>query len=134
MGAADGVRWRRSPQIQAGMESSAAGLAFAKRGNPACPACSALGSPWVAASSSFLAFATGALIPVVPYLLATGRTAFVANSLVCGVSLFIAGALISIFTGRNMLFSGLRMLGIGALATAITYFTGRALGVGVLAA
>lgn len=94
---------------------------------------SALGSPWVAASSAFLAFATGALIPVVPYLLASGRTAFVASSLVCGVSLFIVGALISIFTGRNMLFSGLRMLGIGALAAAITYFTGHALGVGVLA-
>ncbi len=94
---------------------------------------SALGSPWVAASSSFLAFATGALIPVVPYLLASGQTAFVASSLVCGVSLFIVGALISIFTGRNMLFSGLRMLGIGALAAAITYFTGHALGVGVLA-
>jgi len=38
---------------------------------------------------------------------------------------------ISMFTGRGALFSGLRMLGIGALAAAVTYFIGRLLGVTV---
>jgi len=41
------------------------------------------------------------------------------------------GALISIFTGRGAIFSGLRMLGIGALAAGVTYFIGRLLGVTV---
>src|SRR5204862_4573757 len=81
---------------------------------------SSLGSPWVAAASSFVAFACGAVIPVIPYLLTTGSTAFITSAVVCGISLFIVGGLISIFTGRGLLFSGFRMLGIGALAAGLT--------------
>jgi VIT1/CCC1 family predicted Fe2+/Mn2+ transporter len=92
---------------------------------------SALGSPWTAAASSFVAFAAGAAIPVLPYLLTSGNTAFVASATVCGLVLFVVGALISMFTGRSLLFSGFRMLGIGALAAAATYFIGRLLGVTV---
>lgn len=91
----------------------------------------ALGSPWIAAASSFVAFAAGAAIPVLPYILMTGNAAFFTSAIVCGISLFIVGALISIFTGRSLLFSGFRMLGIGALAAAVTYFIGRLLGVSV---
>lgn len=93
---------------------------------------SALGSPFVAAASSFVSFACGAAIPVIPYFLTTGNTAFIASAIVCGISLFIVGGLISIFTGRNLAFSGLRMLGIGALAAGLTYLIGRLLGVSVL--
>jgi VIT1/CCC1 family predicted Fe2+/Mn2+ transporter len=92
---------------------------------------SALGSPWIAAASSFFAFACGASIPVIPYLITTGSTAFIASAIACGLSLFIVGGLISLFTGRNLFFSGFRMLGIGALAAAATYFIGRLLGVSV---
>ncbi len=92
---------------------------------------SALGSPWTAAASSFVAFASGALIPVLPYLLTTGSTAFYASAAVCGASLFVVGALISIFTGRGIFLSGFRVLGIGALAAAATYFIGRLMGVSV---
>jgi vacuolar iron transporter family protein len=92
---------------------------------------SALGSPWAAAASSFVAFACGAAIPVIPYLVSTGSTAFIASAVACGVSLFVIGGLISLFTGRNFFFSGFRMLGIGALAAAVTYFIGRLLGVSV---
>lgn len=92
---------------------------------------SSLGSPWMAASSSFVAFAAGAIIPVLPYLLLTGRSAFLVSALICGASLFLVGALISVFTGRNLLLSGLRMLGIGALAAAVTYSIGRLVGVNV---
>ncbi len=91
----------------------------------------ALGSPFVAAASSFFAFAVGAVIPVIPYLLMTGNAAFVASAVVCGLSLFIVGGLISIFTGRSLLFSGFRMLGIGALAAGLTYVIGKLLGVTV---
>src|SRR5437763_1625166 len=92
---------------------------------------SALGSPMIAAASSFVAFACGAAIPVIPYLLTTGSTAFISSAVVCGLSLFIVGGLISLFTGRNVLFSGFRMLGIGALAAGLTYLIGRLLGVTV---
>jgi vacuolar iron transporter family protein len=92
---------------------------------------SALGSPWGAAASSFVSFAIGATIPVLPYMLMGGSAAFFASALVCGIALFIVGALISIFTGRNLLFSGFRMVLIGAAAAAFTYFIGRLLGVEV---
>jgi VIT1/CCC1 family predicted Fe2+/Mn2+ transporter len=90
-----------------------------------------LGSPWVAAASSFIAFATGAIIPVIPYLILTGNSAFIASAVVCAIALFVLGGLVSIFTGRNFLFSGSRMLGIGIIAAALTYFIGRILGVSV---
>ena len=92
---------------------------------------SALGSPWTAAASSFFAFAAGALIPVLPYLLFNGEAAFYMSAAVCGLSLFLVGAAISIFTGRGVFFSGLRMLGIGTLAATVTYIIGRLLGVTV---
>jgi VIT1/CCC1 family predicted Fe2+/Mn2+ transporter len=88
-----------------------------------------LGSPWVAAASSFVSFAIGAAIPVIPYLTLSGNTAFITSAAVCALALFIVGGLISIFTGRNLFFSGFRMLAIGALAAAVTYFIGRLLGV-----
>src|ERR1051326_1282093 len=91
----------------------------------------ALGSPWIAAASSFIAFATGAIIPVVPYLILTGNRAFITSAVVCGAALFVLGGLVSIFTRRNFLFSGSRMLGIGIIAAALTYFIGRILGVSV---
>src|SRR5262249_3849938 len=91
----------------------------------------ALGSPWTAALSSFVAFAAGAMIPVIPYLLLTGNAAFITSAAVCGTALFILGGLVSIFTGRSLLFSGFRMLGIGAIAAGVTYFIGRLLGVSI---
>ena len=92
---------------------------------------SALGSPWTAALSSFLAFAIGASIPVIPYFIVHGQTAFVASAITCGAALFLVGALISIFTGRNMAYSGIRMVLIGAGTSAITFLVGRLLGVTV---
>src|SRR5206468_3472827 len=91
----------------------------------------ALGSPWIAAASSFVAFATGAAIPVLPYLLVRGDAAFFTSGIVCGAALFLIGGLISIFTGRGFVFSGFRMAAIGALAAAATFFIGKLLGVTV---
>jgi VIT1/CCC1 family predicted Fe2+/Mn2+ transporter len=88
-----------------------------------------LGSPWVAAGSSFLAFVIGAFVPVLPYLFSDGATAWVASGLLSCLALFGVGALISIFTARGPMVSGLRMLGIGLLASAITYAVGALLGV-----
>jgi vacuolar iron transporter family protein len=92
---------------------------------------SELGSPWRAATSSFLAFVIGAFVPVVPYLFTSGLIASVASASVSFLALFAVGALVSIFTARGPILSGLRMLGIGLLASAITYTVGWLLGVSV---
>jgi VIT1/CCC1 family predicted Fe2+/Mn2+ transporter len=90
-----------------------------------------LGSPTAAALSSFVAFAAGAAVPVVPFLLVSGTFALVLAALLSAAALFGAGVLISIFTGRNALFSGGRMLAIGALAAAVTHLIGRLVGIGL---
>ena len=90
-----------------------------------------LGSPWGAATGSFLAFAFGAAVPVVPYLFAVGTTAFVASLGLSLAALFAVGAAVSLLTGRGLLFSGLRQVGIGAAAAGVTYVVGRIIGVGV---
>ena len=67
-----------------------------------------LGSPIGAAVSSFLAFAVGALIPVVPFFFGDSL-ALVATSLVLsGVALFGVGAVLSLFTGKGAMFSQTR--------------------------
>jgi VIT1/CCC1 family predicted Fe2+/Mn2+ transporter len=90
-----------------------------------------LGSPWGAAAGSFAAFAVGAVIPVAPYLLASGTAAFVASLVLSLAALFAVGAAVSLLTGRGVLFSGLRQMGIGAAAAAVTYAVGTVIGVGV---
>jgi VIT1/CCC1 family predicted Fe2+/Mn2+ transporter len=88
-----------------------------------------LGSPWGAASSSFASFGIGALIPLLPFLLSTGTTALLGSIALTAVSLFGVGAVISLFTGRNALQDGLRMLVIGAAAGGVTFVAGKLLGV-----
>jgi len=90
-----------------------------------------LGSPWRAATSSFFAFVIGAFVPVAPYLFASDLSASVASAFLSCLALFAVGALLSIFTARGPVLSGLRMLGIGLLASAITYTVGWLLGVSV---
>lgn len=92
---------------------------------------SQLGSPWSAAASSFVAFVAGALVPVLPYLFVAGQVAWIASALFSCLALFGVGALLSIFTARGPLLSGLRMLVIGLLASGITYTVGWLLGVSV---
>jgi len=90
-----------------------------------------LGSPWSAAASSFAAFILGAIVPVAPYLFTSGTLGWVISGLLSSLALFSVGALISIFTARGPVASGLRMLGIGLLASTITYTVGWLLGVSV---
>ena len=88
-----------------------------------------LGSPWGAASSSFLAFSGGAFIPLLPFLLSAGSPALIGSITLTALSLFAVGATISLFTGRSAFRDGARMLGIGAIAGALTYGIGNLLGV-----
>jgi vacuolar iron transporter family protein len=90
-----------------------------------------LGSPWGAAIGSFVAFGIGAVIPVIPYLIASGSTAFVAAIVLSGAALFAVGSGVSLLTGRSLLFSGSRQVLIGAAAAIVTYLVGRLVGISV---
>jgi VIT1/CCC1 family predicted Fe2+/Mn2+ transporter len=90
-----------------------------------------LGSPWGAAAGSFIAFAIGAVIPVVPFLVASGGGAFWAAIVASLAALFVVGAGVSLLTGRSLLFSGARQVGIGAAAAVVTYLVGTVIGVTV---
>ena len=90
-----------------------------------------LGSPWGAAISSFFAFVGGAIIPVLPYIFSSGTTAFVLSIILSGGGLLAVGAALSFITGKSWVLSGLRMLGIGGLAAAVTYLVGYLLGVSI---
>jgi VIT1/CCC1 family predicted Fe2+/Mn2+ transporter len=90
-----------------------------------------LGSPIGAAASSFGAFATGALLPLVPFVVATGGNALPISIGTTAVALFAIGGTLSLFTGRNAFASGARMLALGAAAGAVTYAIGSLVGVAV---
>jgi VIT1/CCC1 family predicted Fe2+/Mn2+ transporter len=89
-----------------------------------------LGSPLGAAGGSFAAFALGAFIPVLPFLIG-GPLAFGASIVLSLVALFAVGAGVSLLTGRGVLFSGARQVGIGAAAAIVTYIVGSLIGVSV---
>jgi vacuolar iron transporter family protein len=85
-------------------------------------------SPWTAAISSFICFALGALIPLLPYLLGAQRLwpALAAG----GVGLFVAGAVVARFTHRTWWGSGLRQLLLGSAAAGATFLIGLLIGGG----
>ena len=90
-----------------------------------------LGSAWGAAFGSFVAFAAGAFVPVVPYLVARGSGALIGALVLSLVALFAVGAGVSLLTGRGTVYSGIRQVLIGAAAAIVTYGVGRVIGVSV---
>jgi VIT1/CCC1 family predicted Fe2+/Mn2+ transporter len=88
----------------------------------------ALGSPVRAALSSFAAFALGALIPLIPWLVTRGTAATVASVVAAGVAAVTVGAGLAAFTQRSWWFSATRQLVISAVAAAVTYGIGSAIG------
>lgn len=89
------------------------------------------GSPWVAAVTSFVTFASGAFLPILAWLFVGGVPAVVLSVLLCGLGLFGTGAITTLFTGRSPWFAGARMLGFGLAAAAITFGAGALIGVQV---
>jgi VIT1/CCC1 family predicted Fe2+/Mn2+ transporter len=87
------------------------------------------GSAWVAALTSFFLFALGAIIPVVPFMLVRGLQAVSASLVFSAIGLFVIGAGITLFTGRNVLYSGFRQVLFGLIAAAATFAIGRLIGV-----
>jgi len=90
-----------------------------------------LGSPWGAALSSFVSFALGAAVPLVPFVVSssTGTGALAATAALSCVALFGIGLVLSLFTGRAALQGALRMVLIGAGAGLVSFVVGHALGV-----
>ncbi|MCA5891894.1 VIT1/CCC1 transporter family protein [Isoptericola sp. NEAU-Y5] len=87
------------------------------------------GTAWGAAVSSFCFFASGAIIPVLPYLFGlTGAQAIAVAAGLVGVSLLITGAVTGLLSGTSPLTRALRQLAIGFGAAAITYLLGLAFG------
>ena len=87
------------------------------------------GRPLQAASSSFVAFAIGALIPLVPWFFTGGHPATIASIVLGAVSALAIGWTVAVFTGRSRLWSALRQLGIALVAASVTYGVGLAVGV-----
>jgi VIT1/CCC1 family predicted Fe2+/Mn2+ transporter len=84
-----------------------------------------IGSAWAAALSSFLFFAAGAVIPVIPYLVgAEGFVAVAIASAAVGLALLATGAIVGLLSGGSLLRRALRQLAIGLGAAAVTYLLG----------
>lgn len=88
-----------------------------------------LGSPWGAAFGSFVAFAVGAAVPVIPYLISGGGAAFAVSIGASVVALALVGTGVSLITGRGTIFSAVRQVGIGAVAATVTFGVGRLVGI-----
>lgn len=88
------------------------------------------GSATTAAATSFVLFALGAIIPVLPFLITGGWVATSGSVALSSLALFGIGAAITIFTGRPAVRAGLRQLVLGLGAAALTHLVGWLLGVG----
>src|SRR6202166_74175 len=79
------------------------------------------GSAYEAALASFMLFALGAIVPIVPFMIAGGSAAVIASIRLSGLALVAIGAAITIFTGVPVLRSGSRQLALGLLAAGVTF-------------
>jgi VIT1/CCC1 family predicted Fe2+/Mn2+ transporter len=89
-----------------------------------------LGSPWSAAVSSLFAFALGAVVVVIPYLLGSGTAALVTAVVLAASALFTVGSALGMLNGRIALRSGARQLLIGGGAAVVVYLIGQVIGAG----
>jgi VIT1/CCC1 family predicted Fe2+/Mn2+ transporter len=85
----------------------------------------AIGTGWNAAISSFCFFASGALIPILPFLFGlTGTAAIIVSALLVGIVLLGTGAVVGLLSGASPLKRAIRQLLIGYGAAAATYLLG----------
>lgn len=90
-----------------------------------------LGSAWKAAVSSFIAFAIGASVVVIPYALLSGVPAFVLAIVLALVGMVAVGGIVGYQSGRGVVFSAARQVMWGVGAAAVTYLVGSLVGVNV---
>lgn len=87
-----------------------------------------IGSPLAAAGSSFCAFVVGAVVPLIPYVLLSGGTAFATSLGVSLAALALLGFAISRLTHRPALYAAVRQVLLGGSAAAVTYAVGALIG------
>lgn len=90
-----------------------------------------MGSPVTAGIGSLCAFAVGAFVPLLPFLLLHGTAAFVSSIAASGVALFAIGIGVSRLTHRHAIWTGVRQASLGGLAAAVTFAVGSLLGTAV---
>lgn len=86
-------------------------------------------SPIGAMVSSFVSFAIGAAIPLLPFLYSDSSWNIWISIAITSVTLFFIGAILSLFTNRNPFLLGLRMLTVGCIAGGLTFLIGKWLGI-----
>lgn len=89
------------------------------------------GSALEAALTSFLLFAVGAILPVIPFVFMSGFKAVIGSTIISALGLFLIGSAITLFTGRSIFYSGIRQVLFGLAAAGITYGIGSWIGVQV---
>lgn len=89
------------------------------------------GSPLRVALSSFAAFATGAFVPLFPWLFAEGAGAAIASVVMAVVAASLAGVALAVFTGRSKVRTAARQVLVAAGACGATFLIGSLLGVSV---
>lgn len=90
---------------------------------------SQLGSPAAAAVSSFAAFSFGALVPLVPWFVASGTPALLGSLGAAVVAAVVVGAAIGRFTDRPLPRTVVRQILFTLVPAAVTYAIGSAVGV-----
>jgi predicted membrane protein (TIGR00267 family) len=90
------------------------------------------GSAMEAAIYSFILFAIGAIIPVLPFMFTSGLNAIIISVSMSAVGLFLIGAAITLFTGKNVWYSGFRQVLFGLAAAAVTFGIGKLIGVSLI--
>jgi VIT1/CCC1 family predicted Fe2+/Mn2+ transporter len=92
------------------------------------PSVASVGDAASAAVFSFLLFALGALVPLLPFCIFPNPLRICGSIVLSAAALFMLGVGTSLFNARSALFSGLRQIAIGAAAAAVTYTAGVAFG------
>ena len=89
----------------------------------------ALGTDIGAAAASFAFFASGALVPILPYIFGlSGVFAMVVSLLFVGAALGFTGGVVGLLSGASPLKRGIRQILIGFGAAFVTYLLGLAFG------
>ncbi|MBL0051912.1 MAG: VIT1/CCC1 transporter family protein [Bacteroidetes bacterium] len=89
------------------------------------------GSAIEAAIYSFILFSIGAIIPVLPFMFLTETKAIIVSIISSAIGLFLIGSAITLFTGKNVWYSGFRQVLFGLAAAAVTFGIGKLIGVSI---
>ena len=88
-----------------------------------------LGSPIAASAGSFAAFALGAIVPLIPWIIGGGDAAVIASIVLAVLAATLLGLGVASMTGKSKLRAVGRQVGVAVAAAGFTYAVGSLLGV-----